>query len=148
MKFSADDFKRLYAGMPDEELRSLAREELTEAAQQCYDDELARRGIHAKPPRRTIQPVVAAGEPEEMAPESQEPPDETIQEDLEREEEEDLAPASIFTSRETAKAARTQLQRAAIPAFLEDDSGGGGGFRVLVAASNVEQAREILGESQ
>jgi hypothetical protein len=41
MKFSADDFKRIYAEMPDEELRSLVRAELTEVARQCYDDETA-----------------------------------------------------------------------------------------------------------
>ena len=37
------------------------------------------------------------------------------------------------------------LQAAAIPAFVEDDTAGGGGFRLLVAASYVEQAREALG---
>jgi hypothetical protein len=40
------------------------------------------------------------------------------------------------------------LQSAAIPAFLEDDTTAGGGFRLLVAASYVEQAREALGEGQ
>jgi len=69
MKFSADEFKRLYAEMPDEELRSLVREELTEVAQHCYDAELARRGLQATPLRRTIQPIVAAREPEDIAPE-------------------------------------------------------------------------------
>jgi len=145
MKFSADDFKRLYAEMPDEELRSLVRAELTEVARQCYDYELKRRGLSAAPIRRTIQPVVAAEVPEEVAPQSEEPLEE---EEVEREEEEDLAPAAIFKSREEAKAAKARLQSAAIPAFLENDTLAAGGFRLLVAASYVEQAREALGETQ
>ena len=144
MKFSADEFKRLYAEMPDEELRSLVREELTEVAQQCYDAELARRGLQATPLRRTIQPIVAAREPEDIAPESEE----VLEQTIEQEEEEDLAPAAIFPSREEAKAAKVLLQSAAIPAFVEDDTLAAGGFRLLVAASYVEQAREVLAEAQ
>jgi hypothetical protein len=144
MKFSTDDFKRLYAEMPEEELRSLAREELTEAARQCYDTELKRRGLTATPPRRTMQPVVVAEEPQEIAPEAEDP----LEEAIEEQEEEDLAPAAIFKSREEAKAAKAMLQSAAIPAFLEDDTLAAGGFRLLVAASYAEQAREALGEAQ
>ncbi len=148
MKFSADDFKRLYAEMPDEELRSLVREELTEVARPCYDTELARRRLPATPPRRTIQPAAAVAPTEEIAPESEDPQEAAILADVEREEEEDLSPAAIFASREEAKTARAVLQSAAIPAFLEDDTTAGGGFRLLVAASYVEQAREALGEGQ
>jgi len=148
MKFSADDFKRLYAGMPDEELRSLVKDELTEVARQCYDYELKRRGLQARPPSRTPLPVVVAAQPEKMAPESEQPPEEAILEEVEREEEEDLSPAAIFRSREQAKAARTVLQSAAIPAFLEDDTSASGGFRLLVAVSYVEKAREVLGDDQ
>ena len=101
MRFSAEDFKRLYAEMPDEELRSLVREELTEIARPCYDEELKRRGLHAATVRRAIQPV----------------------------------------------AARAALQSAAIPAFPEDDTTAGGGFRLLVPVSYVDQAREALGEA-
>jgi hypothetical protein len=144
MKFSADDFKHLYAEMPDEELRSLVRDELTDLARQCYDAELARRGLSAAPPRRTIRPAKPVAEPAEIAPESEEV-SETV---VEQEEEEDLAAAAIFTSREQTKAARALLQSAAIPAFLEDDSTAGGGFRLLVAASYVDRAREVLGEAQ
>lgn len=144
MKFSADDFKRLYAEMPDEELRSLDRAELTDLARQCYDAELARRGLSAARPRRLVQPIVAVEQPETMAPASEEVSEAAV----EREEEEDLAPAALFTSREEAKAARALLQSASVPAFLEDDTQSGGGFRLLVAASYVNQAREVLGESE
>jgi hypothetical protein len=148
MKFSTDDFKRLYAEMPDEELRSLVWEELSEVARPCYDAELARRRLPTTPPRRTIQPAAVVAPTEEIAPESEDPQEAAILADVEQEAEEDLSPAAIFTSREEAKAARAVLQSAAIPAFLEDDTTAGGGFRLLVAASYVEQAREALGEGQ
>ena len=145
MKFSADDFKHLYAEMPDEELRSLVRVEMSDVARPCYDAELARRGLSATP-RRTIQPVVAAEEPEEIAPEPES--EERLEAAAEQEEEDDLVPAAGFASREEAKAAKARLQSAAIPAFLEDDTLAGGGFRLLVAASYVDQAREALAEAQ
>jgi hypothetical protein len=144
MKFSADDFKHLYAEMPDDELRALVRAELSDVARPCYDAELARRGLSATPPRRPVQPVVVAeelAEPEEIAPVL----GEQLEEAAEQEEEEDLAPAAMFTSREEAKAAKAVLQSAAIPAFVEDDTLAGGGYRLLVAGSYVEQAHEALG---
>jgi hypothetical protein len=144
MKFTTDDFKRLYAEMPDEELRSLSRQELTEVARQCYDDELKRRGLSAAPPRRTIPPVAMVEKPEQVAQESEDVAEEAV----EQEEEEDLAPAATFTSREEAKAAKAMLQASAIPAFLEDDTVAAGGFRLLVAASYVEQARAALREAR
>ena len=143
MKFSSDDFKRLYAEMPDEELRALVREELSEAARPCYDAELARRGLQAPKPRRAIQALAVPDEPAAVAPESDDVPEEAV----EQEEEEDLAPAAIFTSRVEAAAAKALLQSSAIAAFLEDDSPAAGGFRLLVAASYVDQAREVLGNA-
>jgi len=104
--------------MPDEELRSLVRAELSEIARPCYDAELTRRGLSAAPPRRAMQPVVVAAEPDEIAPEPEEVPEEAVEE----REEEDLAPAAIFSSRAEANAAKALLQSAAIPAFLEDDT--------------------------
>jgi cell division septation protein DedD len=148
MKFSSDDFKRLYAEMPDEELRSLVREELSEVARPCYDAELARRGLQPAKPRRTIRPEIPVEEREEIAPKFAPESEEVLEEAVEREEEEDLAPAAIFTTREEAKAAKARLQSAAIPAFLEDDTPAGGGFRLLVAAPDVVNAREALGEEQ
>jgi hypothetical protein len=144
MKFSTDDFKHLYAEMPDDELRSLVRAELSDVARPCYDAELARRGLAVAPPRRPIQPLVVAEDPEEPG-ENAPVAGEQLEEAAEQEEEEDLAPAAMFRSREEAKAAKAVLQSAAIPAFVEDDTLGGGGFRLLVAASYVDQAHEALG---
>jgi hypothetical protein len=140
MKFTAVDFTRLYADMPDDELRSLVRDELSEVARPCYDAELARRGLLAAKPRRAVQPVAVPDEAEAVAPESEDVPEEAV----EQEEEEDLAPAAVFTSREEAKAAKALLQSDAIPAFLENDTLAAGGFRLRVAASDVDRAREVL----
>lgn len=146
MRFSEEDFKKLYAEIPDEELRSLVRGELTDVARRCYDAELAKRGLQAAKPPRAVRPVVVPEAPEEIALESEAEPDEATVKEVESEEEEDLAAAAIFASRAEAKAARARLQSAAIPAFLEDDTTAGGGFRLLVAASDVDQARAALGE--
>jgi hypothetical protein len=144
MKFSADDFQHLYAEMPDEELRSLVREELSDVARPCYDAELARRGLAATKPRPTIPRAVIAEEPARAVPQLLEVSEEAV----EGEEEEDLVAAAVFAARSEAKAAKARLQSAAIPAFLEDDTAAGGGFRLLVAASYVEQVREALGDAQ
>jgi hypothetical protein len=144
MKFSSDDFTRLYREMPDEELRSLSRQELTEVARSCYDNELKSRGLTATPPRRTMPPAAMVEDPLQASPEAEDVPEEAV----EQEEEEDLAPAAIFKSRAEAVAAKALLQSAAIPAFLENDTLAAGGFRLLVAASYVEQARDVLGEAQ
>lgn len=130
MKFSADDFKHLYAEMPDEELRSLDPSELTELARQCYHAELARRG--PAPPRE--EPAISEEEQFEEQPE----------EVILQEEEQDLAPAAIFGSREEAQAARATLQLDAIPAFIENDSEASGSFRLLVEMADLKHARAVL----
>jgi hypothetical protein len=43
MKIDLEDLRKRYAGMSDEQLESLSRADLTDAARECYDQELARR---------------------------------------------------------------------------------------------------------
>jgi hypothetical protein len=45
MSIDAAQLQRHYASISDEELIALDRDELTEIAQQCYDEEIKRRGI-------------------------------------------------------------------------------------------------------
>ncbi|MGO4879908.1 MAG: hypothetical protein ACLP59_03685 [Bryobacteraceae bacterium] len=148
MKFSAEDFKHLYAEMPDEELRSLVRTELNDLARQCYDAEMARRGLSPPGARRPVPPAAVPEEPEPLVRGPIHPLDDAAVEEVDAEADEDLAAAAVFNSREEAKAARAKLQSAALPAFLEDDTVAGGGFRLLVAASYVDQARQVLAENQ
>jgi hypothetical protein len=139
MKLGADDFRKLYASMPDEELLSLVPDELTPVARECYEAELLRRSLTAAPVHtRTVRAMT----PPEDREESAAGPGEPLAEAIEEQEEEDLAAAALFPSREEAKAARVRLQAAGIPTFLEND--GPAGFRLLVPASYVEPAREAL----
>ena len=146
MRFSGQDFTEQYRGMSDSELLALERTELNEVARQCYDGELARRGLTletAPPPAEEPESL-----PGDLPPDGdvmlEQPPGEAV--------EEDLAPAAIYASRNEAQAARGLLQAAAIPAFLENAALGTDGaprnplgdWRLLVPASYLDEARELL----
>ena len=118
--------------MSDAELRSLIREELTDIARECYDEELARRGLKSEP---------AAGESSTPAG---------------NEEDEELVLAGTFTFPDDAKLARALLQSANIPNYLENEhtlaanwmwTNALGGLRLLVPARFLEDAREVLTSS-
>ncbi|HLY16108.1 MAG TPA: hypothetical protein VKR61_02735 [Bryobacteraceae bacterium] len=146
MKFSADDFRRRYADMPDLELLSLRRDELSLTARQVYDAEMLRRGMDPAPAE------TASPGREKAPPELPAEPDPGMDAAAEQQEDEDLAPAAVYRSRSEAKDARERLQEAFIPTFLENDemaadwtpSSALGSFRLLVPASYLAQAREIL----
>jgi len=154
LKFTAEDFQRQYADMSDPELLSLEWRELNDVARQCYGREMARRGL--KPESEPAAPAVQP-EPEaqpDLEPAAAIPGIEPVPEG-ETAEEEELAPAAICTSREEAAAARALLQESGIPTFLENEtlaqdwlpSEAGGALRVLVPASYLGQAREVLRET-
>ena len=67
MQIDLDHIRRHYTSLSDEALLDINRAELVEAAQQCYDDELARRPWLTKPKRyeRTAAAPVPSPEPEE-----------------------------------------------------------------------------------
>ena len=119
MEIDPDEFRRRYAELSDEGLLSIDREELTELARQYYDAEVALRGLRSEP----TNPM--EGDPEEV-----------------------LVPAATFLSLNEANLGRGLLQSADIPAFLENELTsawtGAGGLRVMVPASYLEQAKEIL----
>jgi hypothetical protein len=57
MKLDTEFLRRHYAEMSDEELRSMDREDLVGAAQQIFDEEIARREAPGQPVRRPmVQP--------------------------------------------------------------------------------------------
>ena len=127
MKVDADDFRRVYESLNDEALLAVKRDELVEVAQQCYDVEVANRGLAAS--------ADAAAAP---APGSAEAAGE------------ELVEVAIFTDADDARLARDLLQSAEIPAYLAADAKLPGnmsapsGFRLSVAPSLLEQAREVL----
>jgi PhnB protein len=116
MKVSVEDFRRQYAGLSDEALLDVDRQELVEGARACYDEELAHRQLKAP------VPVSAPAQ----APES-------------HDEAEEFAVAAAYESQEEARLARELLRAAGIRAHL-----GTGGLTLLVPVSTREDAREVL----
>jgi hypothetical protein len=110
-----------FEGLSDEGLLSIDRKDLIEVAQQYYDAEIARRGLQDDP---------AAAE--EESPKGEE-----------------MVPVATFSSLQEADLSRALLRSADIPANLENELSstwsGIGGVRLMVPASFLEQAEEILG---
>ncbi len=127
MKADPEDFRRLYSSLNDEALLAIDRGDLVPMAQQCYDVELASRGLNAAPE--------APGE-EAAAP---------------REPGNDLVEIAAFQNPSEASVARSLLRSAEIPCMLSSDFPlAGSGLAVLediklyVPAGLVEAAHEIL----
>src|SRR6266446_5084608 len=124
MQVDLDDFRRRYAELSDEALLELDRDDLVDLARDCYDAELARRGLHRS---------------------SSSPPATEVQDHGE------LVEAAIFSSSSEADLARALLESAAIPCYLENELGGKDylraieGFRLFVPAQLLEDARDVLG---
>jgi hypothetical protein len=123
LQIDPEDLRRGYDAMSDQGLLSIDRKDLTELAQQYYDAEIGRRGLRVK-----------SAEPEEKAPPEANPA-------------EALVVAATFLSIHEADLGRTLLHSADIPAYLENDTSLSGttAVRLMVPASFLEQAEEILG---
>ena len=122
MKVSMEDFRRQYAGLSDEALLDVDRQDLVELARACYDEELARRQLKTPAPAPAPTP--------EHAPEHAPEP---------HGESEEFAVAETYESQEEARLARELLRAAGIRAHL-----GAGGLALLVPLSTREDAREVL----
>jgi hypothetical protein len=123
MDINLQEIQHRYAELSDEGLLEIQRDDLTELAQQYYDAELRARGLHEDPA----------------------PPVETPEPDLKPEDE--LVEIGTFLSMHEADMALTLLRSAEIPVQVHNEfasSFSGGGIRLLVPASYVEQAEEIL----
>ena len=59
MQFKPDDLRRHYHSLSDEALLEIQRADLVEAAQSCYDAELAERGLDPRGRKRTAPAVPA-----------------------------------------------------------------------------------------
>ena len=135
MKITAEDLRRHYRSLSDAELLSLEKDDLTEIGRQCYDEELARRSL-APESEAVTEPEALAGEPAADAV----PPEEVVA-------------VAFFTLRDEANLARSVLESAEIRAYLPEDDTTGldhglanalGGLPLMVPASCLEQARELL----
>jgi hypothetical protein len=126
MKVDADDFRRVYDSLNDEALLAVKRDELVEVAQQCYDIEVAKRGLARHDAAGVSAPGSAGAASQE------------------------LVEVATFTDVDDARLARDLLQSAEIPSYLASDAkllgnmSAPGGFRLSVSPSLLDQAREIL----
>jgi len=132
MEVSPDDFRRLYDRLSDHGLRSIKRDDLTDIARQCYDQELASRGL-------TLDPTGAneseLGDLEGCGCDEDEP----------KNRPEEMVELATFTSYEDSKLARAMLKSAEIPSYLEDlRSSLGATMRLFVPSGFLDQAREVL----
>ena len=130
MRVSAEELRQHYASLSDEALRSLDRSDLVDLARECYDVELARRGLIRKPDAEV--PAEESGEADEPVV------------------------AGTFTYPAEAKLARAILQSGLIPCYLENEHTLGmnwsltnaiGGLRLMVPAPYLDQAGELLADA-
>jgi hypothetical protein len=125
MEVTPDDFRRYYSGLSDEALLDVPREDLTTAAQVCYDAEVASRGLHREVDAESAPTTPSA----------------------------DLVAVATFPFVEQARMARAVLESEGIKVWLSNENTLSidrfmtsmlDGLRVFVLPENAEIAREIL----
>ena len=124
MNVTLDDFRKHFGLLSDAALLETNRDELVEAAQKCYDDEVARRGLHEPAPEPDKAEVLPSPEPEGGK----------------------LVHIETFLIPEEASLARGLLTSAEIPFMMENELAPLGGFQIqlLVPEDYADDAREIL----
>ena len=123
MDISADDFRRHFEMLSDAALLSTNREDLVEGARDCYDEEVARRGLNAAEPSEGD-----AENPEQEA-----------------DEDEGFIEIATYIVAEEASLARGLLNVAEIPCKIDVSyTIGPVELRLLVPAELAEQALEVL----
>lgn len=124
MEVNLDDFRRHFELLSDDALLATNRGDLVEAARQCYDEEIERRGLNA---------------PVEEEPAS-EPEDHNV------EPGDELVVIATYNIPEEASLARGLLESAEIPYQIDNEHAALGGIqlRVWVPKSLAADATEIL----
>jgi putative signal transducing protein len=124
VQVSADDFRRHFELLSDAALLETNRDDLVEIARECYDVEVAHRGLNSPP--------------------ADEPAAEPVEHDASPGEE--LVAIATYNIPEEASLARGLLESAEIPYHLENEFAALGGFqlRLTVPAAFEADAREIL----
>ena len=127
MDITTEDFRRHFDFLSDEALLDTNREELTEVAQQCLDEEIAKRGLH----------LASEEIPEEDDPAADEPSPET----------EELVVVATYDDAEEADGAKALLDEAKIPSRLVKDASDmeGTQLELLVPANDLFKALDALG---
>jgi hypothetical protein len=102
LDISTEDFRRHFDLLSDEALLGTNRDELTEAAQRVYNEEVEKRGLNVAP--------------EEVAAEAEEPHAPEASPDAE-----ELMIVATYDDAEEANEAKARLEEAMIPARLTSD---------------------------
>ncbi len=127
MEIDPGEIKQRFAELSDDALLAVERDDLTELAQQIYDTELEERGL--------------LSEESSADPESVTAPDPNLKG-------EELVHIATFLDFHDAQMAVSLLRSAEISVSVENEMGaayaGVGALRMMVPASQVEQAEEIL----
>ncbi len=122
MQIDPEEFRRHYDSLSDEALIEIDESELVDVARQCYEEELARRGIASK-----TEPAVASAESATH---------------------ENWVLAATYLTAEEANMAHAMLESAAIPARLASNNtsawSGTGELRLMVPPEFLEEAEIIL----
>ncbi len=125
MALDIDHLKRRFASMSDEALLETDPEEFVDLARECYEAELAERGLSR------------AAKQERAAPQAAPPPGEVQQPVL----------LASYSDYHEANFARSLLEAAEIPCMWDSDRSdvlAVGELRLMVSAAQLEQAREVL----
>ncbi len=125
MEVSLEDFRRHFEILSDEALLATDREELVESARECYDEEVARRGLNQPPVQEEVAGVAAGIRPAD---------------------DDELVLIATYHVADEASLARGLLESAGIPWSLENQYAGLGSFelRLMVPAQYEAQALEVL----
>jgi Putative prokaryotic signal transducing protein len=122
MQIDPEEFRRHYDSLSDEALIEIDSDELVDVARQCYEEELARRGIAFE-----TEPAVASAESATH---------------------ESWVLAATYLTAEEANMAHAMLESAAIPARLASNNtsawSGTGELRLMVPPEFLEEAENIL----
>ena len=127
MDVNTQDFKDHFNLLSDEALLAVNRGELVPVAQQCLDEEIAKRGLNLAATEADEEPAMAEDEPSP--------------------EEEDLAVVATYDVPEEGETARQTLENAGIPARLiqDPDDMQGVQMELMVPERRVLEALEALG---
>ncbi len=128
MALSAEDFRQHFDMLSDDALLATKRADLVPLAQTVYDEELTARGLNIDDEVSGEVVIEATGpkEGDEPAPE-------------------DIVSVGEFTVIEEARIALGLLQSAEIPSGLANDKMSLGVLHLMVPASYVDAALEVLG---
>jgi hypothetical protein len=124
VEISLDDFRRHFELLSDAALLDTNREDLVESARECFDEEVARRGLNSPPADEgAAEPVTHQASPGE-----------------------ELVSIATYNIPDEANLARGLLESAGIPYHLENEHAPLGGFqlRLLVPAAFEQEALEVL----